>query len=153
MEMDESLVSPLRLTNSKHLLRNATAGSSGTASGSASGTSAGSGSNTTATAPSSLASTLASTLASGSEHVSASQGQGLSNSSNSNSPARLSEVLIVRRIRLDQDLGLPKSPLPLWDLMHPPLDTLPQVGLMPMILNQVRPIPPRATVVITWIMS
>mmetsp|Transcript_535 Transcript_535/g.862 ORF Transcript_535/g.862 Transcript_535/m.862 type:complete len:142 (-) Transcript_535:747-1172(-) len=141
--MDESLVSPLRLTNSKHLLRNATAGSSGTASGSASGTSAGSGSNTTATAPSSLASTLAS----GSEHVSASQGQGLSNSSNSNSPARLSEV------RLDQDLGLPKSPLPLWDLMHPPLDTLPQVGLMPMILNQVRPIPPRATVVITWIMS
>ena len=149
MEMDESLVSPLRLTNSKHLLRNATAGSSGTASGSASGTSAGSGSNTTATAPSSLASTLAS----GSEHVSASQGQGLSNSSNSNSSARLSEVLIVRRIRLDQDLGLPKSPLPLWDLMHPPLDTLPQVGLMPMILNQVRPIPPRATVVITWIMS
>mmetsp|Transcript_2907 Transcript_2907/g.4114 ORF Transcript_2907/g.4114 Transcript_2907/m.4114 type:complete len:363 (+) Transcript_2907:184-1272(+) len=84
MEMDESLVSPLRLTNSKHLLRNATAGSSGTASGSASGTSAGSGSNTTATAPS----PLASTLASGSEHVSASQGQGLSNSSNSNSPAR-----------------------------------------------------------------
>ena len=149
--MDESLVSPLRLTNSKHLLRNATAGSSGSASGSAcaSGTSTGSGSNTTATAPSSSASTLAS----GSEHVSASQGQGLSNSSNSNSPARLSEVLVVRRIRLDQDLGLPKSPLPLWDLMHPPLDTLPQVGLMPMILNQVRPIPPRATVVITWIMS
>jgi len=144
-------VSPLRLTNSKHLLRNATAGSSGTASGSASGTSTGSGSNTTATAPSSLASTLAS----GSEHVSASQGQGLSNSSNSNSPARLSEVLIVRRIRLDQDLGLPKSPLPLWDLMHPPLDTLPlpQVGHMPMILHQVRPIPPRATVTITWIMS
>jgi len=64
-----------------------------------------------------------------------------------------SEVLVVRRIRLYQDLGLPKSPLPLWDLMHPPLDTLPQVGLMPMILNQVRPIPPRATVVITWIMS